>query len=51
MHTRCARLNHTLHKLERVEHPAEACLRIRNDRLQPIDGIVTLGVMQLIGSQ
>ena len=31
-------LDHLLHQLERVEHPAEARLGVRDDRLEPVDG-------------
>jgi hypothetical protein len=51
MHPGNARLDHLLHQLECVEDPAEARLGIRHDGLEPVDGGVSFGVIDLIGAQ
>src|SRR5690606_4129984 len=51
MHPGGAGLDHALHQLERVEHPAEAGLGIGHDRLQEVDIVLALGVLDLVGAQ
>ena len=48
---RRAGLDEGLHELERVQRPAEARLRVGDDRRQPVDGVVALGVRDLVGAQ
>ena len=50
MHAGGARLDHLLHQLEGVQHPAEAGLGVRHDRLQPVDRVIALGVVDLVGA-
>jgi hypothetical protein len=51
VHAGSAGLDHRLHQLVGVEHAAEAGLGIGHDRLQEVDTVVALGVMQLVGAQ
>ena len=48
VHARGARLDHLLHQLEGVQHAAEAGFGVRDDRLEPVDGVVAFGVVQLV---
>ncbi len=44
-------LDHRLHQLEGVEGPAEAGLRVRHDRYQPIALALAFGVLDLVCAQ
>ena len=46
-----ARLDHPLHQLERVQRPAEARLRVGDDRQQVVDAAVALGPLDPVGAQ
>src|SRR6266568_2720684 len=42
--------NHAFHQFEGVKNSAESCFCIRNDRQHPIEGILPLGMRNLIGT-
>ena len=46
-----ARLDHRLGQLEHVQVAAEAGLHVGDDRDQPVDVVVALGVVDLVGAQ
>ena len=48
---RGARLDHRLHQLERVERPAEAGLRVGDDRREPVRPVPLLREVDLVGAQ
>ncbi len=48
MDTGSARVDHLLHQLECVQHPAEAGFGVGHDRLQPVDFVVAFRVIDLI---
>ena len=48
---RRARFDHPLHQLERVQRPAEAGLRVGDDRKQVVDAAVALGPLDPVGAQ
>ncbi len=50
MHPGGARLDHLLHQLEGIEYAAEAGLRVGDDGLEPIDRVIALGMVNLIGA-
>jgi hypothetical protein len=51
VHACRARLDHRLHQFERVERPAEAGLRVGDDRRQPVCAVPALGVLDLVSAQ
>ena len=51
VHGRRAGLDHPAHQLERVERPAEAGLRVGDDREEVVDAVVALGPLDLVGAQ
>ncbi len=51
MHAGGAGFDHRLHQFKRIQHAAEAGLGIGDDRLQEVDAVVALGVVQLVGAQ
>ena len=51
MHARGARLDHRLGQLEHVQMAAEAGLHVGDDRDQPVDVVVALGVVDLVRAQ
>jgi hypothetical protein len=48
---RGTRLDERLHELERVERPAEARLRVRDDRREPVRPVAALRRLDLVGAQ
>ncbi len=50
VHPGGARLDHLLHQLESIEHAAEASLRVSDDGLEPVDGVIAFGMVDLIGA-
>ncbi len=44
-----ARLDHGLHQLEGVQGAAEASFRVGDERSKPVDAVLALGVMDLVG--
>ena len=51
VHARGARLDHRLHQLVRVQRAAEAGLGVGDDRREPVDVVVALGRVDLVGAQ
>jgi hypothetical protein len=43
--------DHGLHQFVCVQHATETRFCIRHDRLHPVDGVVALGVVQLVCAQ
>ena len=50
VHAGRARLDHRLHELEGVQHAAETRLRVGHDRREPVDVVLALGVVDLVGA-
>jgi hypothetical protein len=51
MHAGGAGFDHRLHQLIGIQHAAETGFGIGHDRLQEIDGMVALGMVELVGAQ
>ena len=49
VHAGGARVDHVLHHLERVQRSAEAGLRVGDERREPVDSVLPLHVMVLVG--
>ena len=45
-----AGLDHALHQLEGVQRPAEAGLGVGDDRREPVDAVLALGRVDLVGA-
>ncbi len=50
MHACRTRFDHCFHEFEHVQRATEACLGIRHDRRKPVDILLTLCIMNLVGS-
>ena len=50
MHAGCSRLDHLLHQFKGVEHTAEAGFGIGDDGFEPVDTVIALGMLNLIGA-
>ena len=51
VHRRRAGFDHPAHQLERVERPAEAGLRVGDDREEVVDAVDPLGPLDLVGAE
>ena len=49
MNSRRAGFDHCLHQFENIERAAKAGFRIRDDRSEPVDVSLSLGMMDLVG--
>ena len=51
MHASRARFDHRLHQLEGVKRAAKSGFGVGNERHEPVDAVLALGVMDLVGAR